>query len=156
MSEDERRAEPTGDRRAVPRGGRRPYDRPGRFPNLLVADSYEGARVPCARYLDHFGFRVEEAVDGREALSILSVLHPHVVLTELTLPAVSAAGICEFLDREPQTRSVPVIVLHSDFDADQAAERSPRASAILVKPFPLSAMLEQVRRALRAHPPLPC
>jgi CheY-like chemotaxis protein len=156
MSESDRRNEQTGDRRAVPRGGRRPYDRPGRFPNLLVADSYEGARVPCARYLDHFGFRVEQAADGNQALAILSTLQPHVVLAELALPAVSAAGICEWLDRDPRTRSVPVIVLQSDFDADQAVERPERADAVLVKPFPLATMLQQVRQALRAHPPAPC
>ena len=156
MSEPERREEQTGDRRAVSRGGRRPYDRPGRFPNVLVADSYEAARVPCAQYLDHFGFRVEQAADGNEVLSILSTLVPHVVLAELGLPAVSAAGICDWLDREPRTRSVPIIVLQSDFDTDHAVERPQRAAAALVKPFPLSMMLQQVRQALRAHPPVPC
>jgi DNA-binding response OmpR family regulator len=153
MSEAERRAGQTGDRRTVPRGGRRPYDRQGRFPNLLVADSYEGARVPCVRYLDHFGFRVEQAADGKQALSILETLQPHVVLAEMTLPNVSAAGICAWLDRDPRTRSVPVIVLQSDFDTDQVVERPERAAAVLVKPFPLSTMLQQVRRALRANPP---
>jgi DNA-binding response OmpR family regulator len=118
-----------------------------------VADSYEGARVPCVRYLDHFGFRVEQAADGKEALSILETLQPHVVLAEMTLPNVSAAGICEWLDREPRTRSVPVIVLQSDFDTDQVVERPARATAVLVKPFPLSTMLQQVRLALRANPP---
>jgi two-component system phosphate regulon response regulator PhoB len=156
MSASERRSEQAGDRRAVPRGGRRPYDRPGRFPNLLVADSYEGARVPCVRYLDHFGFRVEQAADGNQALSILSTLQPHVVLAELTLRAVSATGICDWLDQEPGTRLVPVIVLQSDFDTNQVVELPGRATAVLVKPFPLSTMLQQVRRALRAHPPAPC
>ena len=49
------------DRRRVPRGGRRTTDRTGLHPTILVADSYEGARRPCARYLDRFHFQVVEA-----------------------------------------------------------------------------------------------
>ena len=75
MTTDRRRQE-FSDRRAVPRGGRRPYDRPGRFPNLLVADSYEGARIPCARYLDHFGFKVDSLEQTKKDLDALGASHP--------------------------------------------------------------------------------
>jgi DNA-binding response OmpR family regulator len=153
MSEAERRGESGGDRRAVPRGGRRPYDRPGRFPNLLVADSYDAARVPCVRYLDHFGFHVDQAANGSEARACIDAAAPHVVLAELTLPGAPAAALAELLDRDPRTRSVPLIVLQSDFETDQVVERPSRASAVLIKPFPLATMLQQVRQALRSHPP---
>src|SRR6266480_2418028 len=46
------------DRRRVPRGGRRPTDRPGKYPPVLVAESYDGVRMSCARYLDRFHFHV--------------------------------------------------------------------------------------------------
>jgi CheY-like chemotaxis protein len=153
MTEAERRSDFAGDRRAVPRGGRRPYDRPGRFPNLLVADSYEGARVPCARYLDHFGFHVDQATNGNEARACIDAVAPHVVLAEMTLPGAPAAALGDLLDQDPRTRSVPLIVLQSDFEMDQLVERPQRAATVLIKPFPLATMLQQVRQALRAHPP---
>lgn len=153
MTTAERR-EQSGDRRAVSRGGRRPYDQPGRFPNLLVADSYEGARIPCARYLDHFGFRVDQASDGEGALSLIQSGNPHLILVEASLPTVSAAGISQWLDREP--RAVPMIVMVSDFEPERTEEMPPGASAMLIKPFPLSTMLQEVRRALRAQPPALC
>ena len=153
MTEAERRSDLGGDRRAAPRGGRRPYDRPGRFPNLLVADSYDGARVPCVRYLDHFGFHVDQATNGQEARACIDAVVPHVVLAELTLPGTSAAALGDLLDQDSRTRSVPLIVLQSDFETDQVVERPSRASAVLIKPFSLATMLQQVRQALRAHPP---
>jgi DNA-binding response OmpR family regulator len=156
MATAERRREQSGDRRAVPRGGRRPYDQPGRFPNLLIADSYEGARIPCARYLDHFGFRVDQATDGKAALSLIQSEKPHVILVELSLPTVSATGIAEWLEREPSASGVPMIVMVSDFETERVEKLPRRASAVLIKPFPLSAMLQEVRRALRARPPVPC
>jgi DNA-binding response OmpR family regulator len=148
------RRRPQGDRRAVPRGGRRSYDRPGRFPHLLVADSYDGARIPCARYLDHFGFQVDQVANGRDAISLIKVSLPHLILAEFSLPSVSVVGLCEWLDREPRARPVPVIVMISDFEPDRRDQLSQRAAAVLIKPFPLSAMLQEVRRVLRTSPPL--
>lgn len=153
-SHSNRRFVPSGDRRTVPRGGRRPYDRAGRFPNLLIADSYDGARIPCARYLDHFGFHVDQAIDGDDALVSMRTRKPHVILVEFSLPKVSAKGLAAWLERENPDRTVPLIVMLSDFDSD-APRQLPSATAVLIKPFPLSTMLQEVRRVLRAAPPTP-
>ncbi len=151
LTTDERRGSPLSDRRAVPRGGRRPYDRPGRFPNLLVADSYDGARIPCARYLDHFGFHVDQASDGEGAMAAMRTLLPHVLIVEAGLPRKSAGELASWLQTErSRDRPVPLILMLSDFDADAPAQLPP-AVASLVKPFPLSSMLQEVRRALRMH-----
>src|SRR6266550_1039341 len=109
MTTSERRQAPSGDRRRVPRGGRREDDQPGRYPNLLVADSYESARIPCVRYLDRFGFRVEEASDGVEALALIEARLPHVILVEDGLPKMSASRIVRRLKEQPHTKSIPVI-----------------------------------------------
>jgi DNA-binding response OmpR family regulator len=135
------------DRRVAPRGGRRPYDVPGRFPNLLIADSYEGARVPCARYLDHFGFRVEQATDGDDAFMTIRAIPVHLLLVEASLPKMSATALADWLEREVPRR-IPVILMMSDFDAD-GGRQLPQSAAVLIKPFPLATMLQEVRRALR-------
>lgn len=145
----DRRAPQTPDRRAFPRGGRRPYDRPGRHPNLLVADSYDGARIPCARYLDHFGFQVEQAVNDGGAAAALQTRTPQVLLIDASIPQTSEGGLIEWLDRAG-AQHIPVIVMLSDFD-EETPRRLPPAAAVLVKPFPLSTMLQEVRRALRAE-----
>ena len=80
MSTPERRQPQAVDRRRVPRGGRRTDDQPGRHPNLLVADGYLGARTPCVRYLDRFGFAVDEAGDANEALAIIDAKAPNLIL----------------------------------------------------------------------------
>jgi DNA-binding response OmpR family regulator len=135
------------DRRVAPRGGRRPYDVPGRFPNLLIADSYEGARVPCARYLDHFGFHVEQATDGDDAFMTIRSTPVHLLLVEASLPKMSAQALADWLGREVPSR-IPVILMLSDFDAE-GVRQLPQSAAVLIKPFPLATMLQEVRRALR-------
>ena len=153
--ESEDRRDPSPDRRAVQRGGRRTSDRPGRYPSLLVADSYDSARVPCVRYLDKFGFHVEQAADGNEALARIEATRPHVILVEDGLPNVSAWRLVQRLQEQPETRSIPVIVMTSDFELTRKQPEASPAAAILVKPFALSTMLSEIRRVLRAHPPAP-
>ena len=78
------------DRRRVPRGGRRATDRSGKYPTVLVAESYDGVRKSCARYLDRFNFQVAEAADGEQALTQIAAEPPQVILAESNLPAMPA------------------------------------------------------------------
>lgn len=134
------------DRRRVPRGGRREYDRVGRYPPVLIADSYEGARRPCVRYLDRFHFDVAEAANGEEALKQIVATTPRLIVTEWTLPTMPADRLCQWLAQGWRTREIPVIVVAADYDARR---QMPSVAAILVKPFSLETMLNEVRRVLR-------
>src|SRR5713226_1450773 len=97
MQTSERRLERLPDRRRVTRGGRRVTDQAGKYPKLLIADSYPGARKPCARYLDLFNFHVEEAANGEEALARIEARQPEVILAELTLPGMGARELSQWL-----------------------------------------------------------
>src|SRR5262249_30023057 len=116
MHTPERRLERLPDRRKVARGGRRVTDRAGKYPNLLVADSYPGARKPCARYLDLFNFHVEEASSGEEALACIQAGPPQVILAELTLPGMGARELSSWLGERVVSGPIPVIVMLSEFE----------------------------------------
>lgn len=136
----------------MPRGGRRPADRPGRYPSLLVAEDYEGARVPTVRYLNRFGFRVEEAANGDEALARIHAASPHVILTALRLPAMPAQRLARWLAQSG--RQIPMIVMTGDAETAVSDRLPQRPAGILLKPYTLPAMLDEVRRVLRTHPTL--
>jgi DNA-binding response OmpR family regulator len=128
------------DRRRVPRGGRRPYDQPGKHPPVLVADTDEAVRRAFVRYLDMFGFRVTQAVRVEESLDETgSGQRPEVIVTELTSAAAA---------RLASSSRVPTIVTVTD-DLHTAPRH---AAAMLVKPFPLPMLLDELRRVLRAQP----
>ena len=144
MCELERRDEP--DRRRVSRGGRRPYDRPGRHPALLVADSYEGARRPCARYLQRLNFDVSEAETGEEALARIVKSPPRLILTEWSLPSMPDGKLTQWLAQGYQTRDIPVIIIANATDPSAPL---PAVAGVLRKPFTLAQMITEVRRVLR-------
>jgi len=132
----------------VPRGGRRPYDRPGAFPTILVADAYEGARLPVARYLQRFNFEVAEAADGEQVLQRIVSAPPHLILADWSLPAMPARRLCQWLEQSWRTRALPVIVMVGGYEPGEAM---PSVAGILIKPFALAVMLDEIRRVLRSQ-----
>jgi DNA-binding response OmpR family regulator len=134
----------------VPRGGRRPTDRPGRHPTLLLAESYAPVRRPFVRYLEHFCFRVTQATNGDELLAAVARTRPHVILTEVALPQLNAQRLSQLLANSYHTRDIPVIVMADALsDGTEAMLGSP--AGVLIKPFPLSTLLDEVRRVLRSQ-----
>jgi len=137
------------DRRRAPRGGRRGTDPPGRHPQILIADSYDGARIPCAKYLDRLGFGVLEAGDGQQALAHIDARLPDVIVIENGLPDAPVAQVAR---RLYGSQAVPLIVTTSDLDAvDETLTGLPHV-AVLEKPFSMAMMVEEIRRLLRAQP----
>jgi len=140
------------DRRRVPRGGRRSTDRAGKHPPVLVAESYDGVRKSCARYLDRFNFQVAEAADGEEALTQITAEPPQVILAELNLPAMPAWRLAQWLSQSWRTRQIPVIVLAGDLEASDppvSPDFRNVVAGVLVKPFTLRTMLDEIRRVIR-------
>ena len=126
------------DRRRVPRGGRRPYDVPGKHPPVLIADTDESVRRAFVRYLDHFGFRVAQAARIDDHLADDDGSRPDLIVAELTSAAAAKLA---------SSPSAPTIVTVTD-----DLHAAPRyAAAMLVKPFPLPTLLDEMRRVLREH-----
>ena len=148
-TDDERRHTPGPDRRQFSRGGRRTTDLPGRHPRVIVADSYEAARRPCIRYLDHFNFDVAPATDGQTAIDAIGSQTTAVILMDSHLKDPSSR---KRLGAESRTQGIPLILLVDT----QSESREPdaaglQAAAVLVKPFPLAVMIDTIRGVLRTR-----
>lgn len=139
---DQRDAE-RRDRRRVPRGGRREGDRPGRYPTVLVVDGDEPARRPCVRYLEYFGFQVQEASTGAEAQALIDQARPHAIVAEVPMQGVPRATRFD-------PGAIPFIEMRTFMDPeDVAGGRALASSAVLLKPFSLASMLHEIRKVLR-------
>jgi DNA-binding response OmpR family regulator len=144
VTDPDRRFLAAPDRRRVTRGGRRDSDRPGRHPIVLLADSYEDARAPVARYLDRFGFDVREATSADEAVRALEHHRPDVVLSGLR--GQQSDALFTALAANGFDGPSVVMVLLSATDDPVPVE----ATGVMTKPFSLRPLLEELRREIRA------
>ena len=126
----------------VPAGLSKPY--------VLVVED-EAALATMLRYnLEKQGFRVEEAVDGQEALTRISEGAPDIVLLDWMLPVMSGIEVCRQIRRRPATRDLPVIMVTARTE-DQDAVRGLNTGAddYITKPFNMDALLARMRALLR-------
>jgi CheY-like chemotaxis protein len=126
---------------------------------VLVVDADDDTRALFGVSLRLAGLEVTEAADGREALTFALVEPPALVVTEIALPLVDGYALCEVLRSDAATHAVPIVVVTGEArPAELNRMRSAGADAVLVKPAPPDALVDEVRHLLaKAHvsPPPP-
>jgi two-component system, OmpR family, phosphate regulon response regulator PhoB len=125
-------------------------------PLVLVVDD-EAPLLTMLRYnLEKQGFRVDEAVDGQEALTRIAEQQPDLVLLDWMLPVMSGIEVCRQIRRKPATRDLPVIMVTARTE-DQDAVRGLNTGAddYITKPFNIDALLARMRALLRRSSPVP-
>ena len=96
-------------------------------------------------YLESEGYVVELASNGKAALELLRTSsRPGVILLDLMMPIMNGWDFLEIWERDPQIRSIPVILM----TASAVTDRMRTASDILSKPFRLERMAQSIRANL--------
>ena len=125
-------------------------------PLVLVVED-EAALATMLRYnLEKQGFRVDEAVDGQEALTRIAEAQPDLVLLDWMLPVMSGIEVCRQIRRRPATRDLPVIMVTARTeDGDAVRGLNTGADDYITKPFSMEALLARMRALLRRAGALP-
>jgi two-component system phosphate regulon response regulator PhoB len=125
-------------------------------PLILVVED-EASLVTLLRYnLEKEGFRVAEAGDGEEALTVLAERKPDLVLLDWMLPTLSGIEVCRQIRRKPATRELPVIMLTArGEEGDKIRGLNTGADDYLTKPFSLPELMARIRALLRRSGAMP-
>ncbi|OAN53726.1 DNA-binding response regulator [Paramagnetospirillum marisnigri] len=125
-------------------------------PLILIVED-EASLVTMLRYnLEKEGYRVCEAGDGEEALTVLAERKPDLVLLDWMLPSLSGIEVCRQLRRKPATRELPVIMLTArGEEGDKIRGLNTGADDYLTKPFSLPELMARIRALLRRAAPAP-
>ncbi|MDB5804564.1 MAG: gmr 3 [Betaproteobacteria bacterium] len=104
-------------------------------------------------FLEEVGYtRFCSTTDPAQALRILRVVRPHVILLDIQMPAVSGFDILQAMRADETLRHIPVIVLTGAVDSDtklKALELG--ASDFLNKPVDASELVLRLRNTLAAR-----
>jgi sigma-B regulation protein RsbU (phosphoserine phosphatase) len=102
-------------------------------------------------WLQFWGFAVEQATNGLEAVRKARTFQPHLVLMDLWMPVVDGIAATVTLKGDPHMKDVPVLALSAD-TISTIRERALEAGAddFLPKPINPDALLEAIRCSLSA------
>jgi DNA-binding response OmpR family regulator len=116
---------------------------------LIVEDDPQVARL-IALVLQRNGYQSEIVADGQTALQRASAGQPAIIFADLTIKGLGGEKLCVALKAQPDTKSIPVIVVSGDRDiADKA--RQCGADDFLGKPFEFEDLVRLVKKYARVE-----
>jgi CheY-like chemotaxis protein len=78
---------------------------------ILVAEDHLDSRDALRALLEAFGYRVLEAVNGRQAVEVALTHGPDLILMDIMMPELDGFEATRELRRHPQTRVTPIIAV---------------------------------------------
>lgn len=114
--------------------------------SVLLVDDHDDSREVFATILRYHGYTVAEAADGGEALRLVHVIVPDVLVTDLNMPGLDGASLIRALKSDPALAVTPTLVVTADttWQARSEAELA-GCSAFMLKPLTPRALLAAVK-----------
>lgn len=122
-----------------------PSDTLANKPQILVVEDDQDTLEAIAAILDMEGFAVLTAGNGQEALELLEIHNPSVVLLDLMMPVLSGWEFLRHRKIRPQLAKIPVILTSAVMDIAAGAEAE-GADAVLRKPVNVASLVGLVRQ----------
>jgi signal transduction histidine kinase len=112
---------------------------------ILVVDDREENRTLIRYLFDEPAYRVLEASNGLEGITVARAERPDCVLLDLAMPGLSGFEVLEHFGRDPRTREIPVLILTATDESLEGMERALRAGAVDYITKPISPLRVAVR-----------
>ena len=87
---------------------------------MIVEDSMTQARAVAAHLSS--GVDVVIAIDGLQALRLVTVQQPDLIILDVNLPKLNGIQVCRRLKRDADTASIPIIMLTAARNEEQMEE----------------------------------
>lgn len=122
---------------------------------ILVVDDETAIREMLGFVLTQEGYNYQAAADAEQAWQRLNESHPDLILLDWMLPGISGVDLARRLKREPNTRSLPLIMLTArDDEEDKVRGLNVGADDYITKPFSPTELIARVKAVLRRSAPL--
>jgi CheY-like chemotaxis protein len=118
---------------------------------ILVVDDNEINRDILKRRLKRFGCSIDEAENGMDALDMLHQNEYDLVLLDIMMPVMNGFDTLEKIKSDPQSASIPVIMITAD-DRSDSAEKcfALGAEDYITKPFDSTIIRSRVSSCIKA------
>jgi twitching motility two-component system response regulator PilH len=101
--------------------------------SVLIADDSLASRGMIAQQLRRHGYSVTLAKDGEEALQVAKSRQPDLILLDILMPKLSGLAVLRRLKSDATTRDIPVVVLSSLAEENDARVLAEGACGYIAK-----------------------
>lgn len=112
---------------------------------LVIDDDKDTMRILEAKLTDA-GYQIMQACNGMEGLEKARQNRPDVILLDIMMPELDGLSVLKHLKFDPQTDSIPVVIMTAKGEKMEGVFKMEGASGYLTKPFVFSNLLEQLKK----------
>jgi len=118
-------------------------------PTVLVVEDFEDNRFMMRRLLEMSGYRVVEAVNGRQAVESAAAENPDIILMDLSLPMLDGLAATRKIREQGGASRVPIIAVSAHDSADFHAEAlAAGCNEYVTKPIDFDQLVKLLERLL--------
>lgn len=118
-------------------------------PKVLFACDDRLAGMFLGKYVSGMGLELKPAVNGREAIEMLAVWRPDMVIADIKMPEVDGFELVDRIRKNPATANMPIILTSAFSDPDLTARiASIHVDDFISKPFIEDEVVSKIRRIL--------
>jgi two-component system, chemotaxis family, chemotaxis protein CheY len=117
---------------------------------VLVVDDASTIRQHARAQLEHEGFEVLEAANGREGLEVALKHRVDAIIVDVNMPVMNGIEMVGAIRRLAEYRKTPIFVLSTESSPASVLEgKAVGATAWMVKPFRGEVLIPALRRVLK-------
>ncbi|MEO5970030.1 MAG: response regulator [Bdellovibrionia bacterium] len=119
-------------------------------PMILIAEDAPTQAMGLKFLLENQNYRVTIARDGEEALRLIPLVKPQLIITDIVMPKLDGYQLCQEVKKHPQFKNIPVILLTSLTEVtDVIKGLECGADNFVTKPFNNNYFLARVNYVLK-------
>jgi two-component system, cell cycle response regulator DivK len=116
---------------------------------ILVVEDQEDNRQILRDLLGSAGFRMIEAHDGEQALTVARSERPNLILMDIQLPILDGYEATRSIKRDPELKHIPVIAVTSyALSGDEERARAAGCDGCVAKPYSTRHLLAKIGQFL--------
>ena len=116
---------------------------------IFIADDQEDVLLLLKDFLDKHDFEVMAVKEPKNVFLSVVSYKPDLILLDLLMPDLGGFEICEILNKNLQTREIPIIIISGFGDAtDIKKAYCLGAVGYLVKPFALGSLFTEITKII--------
>jgi DNA-binding response OmpR family regulator len=117
---------------------------------IIICDDDEGILEMLAIILEDSGYNVVAEQNSLNLYELIEREKPDLLLLDLWMPVLSGDQVLLHLRSQPETKSLPVIVLSASTDGPEIASKA-GATDYIAKPFDIDHLLDGIDGILASH-----
>ncbi len=116
---------------------------------ILIVDDFKNTRFVVRFALEGAGYKVIEAIDGKDALRFFDGQPIDLLITDYNMPRLNGVELAKEVRELPQYKYIPIIVLTTEMDSrKKELAKEVNVTGWIHKPFQMDRFLSIIKKTI--------